>query len=340
MVARGAGTARPVLLACCQWGPHALTRRLPSHGAGAWLGVLLLPWRVQCPVRVCAALAANLGGRGQCWVLRLSRSPPPALRSPRCVWRDVPSSCPLPSPAGTPFNAVCAFRGLSPVALLVFPACPLRVCALAASAPFLPPRVGVAHAACVVPVQGTGRALPRGPCPSAFPASAPLAVRLACGAGAARSHSPRACPWVVCPLAGGPVRPRRCGSGGAGGGAACVRPLPGAWPGDPEGRGVALPRYVPLPSLGWHQSRCHRRRSVHGGRGLHTAVVCVRLPTPGVVCGAPLCDGAGPPACRGHCGSRRLAAWERVAYRPSGVPSWLQWLSWGEGGGSPGLSGG
>ena len=50
---------------------------------------------------------------------------------------------------------------------------------------------------------------------------------------------------------GGGVRraPRLCGRGGA------------------VGRGVALPCSVPLPSLGRQQSRCHWRRSVHGGRG-------------------------------------------------------------------------
>ena len=37
--------------------------------------------------------------------------------------------------------------------------------------------------------------------------------------------------------------------------------------GGPVGRGVALPRSVPLPSLGRQQSGCHWRRSVHGGRG-------------------------------------------------------------------------
>ena len=40
------------------------------------------------------------------------------------------SGCPLPSLAGTPFNAVCAFRELAPLALVVVPAPPLRVCAL------------------------------------------------------------------------------------------------------------------------------------------------------------------------------------------------------------------
>ena len=57
-------------------------------------------------------------------VLCLSRFPLPAPRVPRCVWRAVPSGCPLPSLAGTSFHAVCAFRALGPVALLVVPACP------------------------------------------------------------------------------------------------------------------------------------------------------------------------------------------------------------------------
>ena len=133
MVARVAGAAGPVLLACRQWHPLKLARRRPSRRAGAWVGAPLLPWRVQCPVRVCPALVEGLGGWGRCRVLCLPRSPSPAPRSARCVWRVVPSGCPLPSPAGRPFHAVCAFSGHGPVALLVFPACPLRVCALALS---------------------------------------------------------------------------------------------------------------------------------------------------------------------------------------------------------------
>ena len=142
MVARGAGAAGPVLLACRQWDPLGLARRLPCLGVGAWRSAPLLPWRVQCPVRVCAALAAGSGGSGRYLVLCLSRFPLPAPRVPRCVWRAVPSGCPLPSLAGTPFHAVCAFRALGPVALLVVPACPLRVCALALPRrPPPPPRV-------------------------------------------------------------------------------------------------------------------------------------------------------------------------------------------------------
>ena len=131
MVARGAGAAGPVLLACRQWDPLGLARRLPSLGVGVWRCAPLLPWQVQCPVRVCAALAAGSGGSGRYLVLCLSRFPLPAPRVPRCVWRAVSSGCPLPSLAGTPFHAVCAFRVLGPVALLVVPVCPLRVCALA-----------------------------------------------------------------------------------------------------------------------------------------------------------------------------------------------------------------
>ena len=64
MVARGAGAAGPVLLAGRQWDPLGLARRLPSLAVGAWRCAPLLPWRVQCPVCACAALAAGSGGFG------------------------------------------------------------------------------------------------------------------------------------------------------------------------------------------------------------------------------------------------------------------------------------
>ena len=179
MVARGAGAAGPMLLACRQWDPPGLARRLPSRGAGAWHGMLLMPSRVQCANRVCAALAAGLWGWGRCWVLRLPRAPfsvPafPALRvAGRLVriflilaWRyAIPcglcftrarSGCPSGSPC-MPFVCVCT-------------------CALAASAPFSPPRVGVARAPRLVPLQGAGRAVPCGPSFSVFPAPVPCAV--------------------------------------------------------------------------------------------------------------------------------------------------------------------
>ena len=134
-------------------------------------------WRVQCPVRVCAALAASSGGSGWYLVLCLSRFPLPAPRVLRRLWRAVLSGCPLPSLAGTPFHAVCAFRQLGPVALLVVPACPLCVCALALPRRPLPPPwvvwgahlarsrhwalVGPFHVVCAPP-----RVLPRSLAPS------------------------------------------------------------------------------------------------------------------------------------------------------------------------------
>ena len=181
MVARGAGAAGPVLLACRQWDPLRLARRLPSLRDGAWRSAPLLPWRVQCPVRECAALAAGSGGSGRYLVLCLSRFPHPAPRVPRCVRRAIPSGCPLPSLAGTPFNAVCAFRELGPVALLVVPACPWPVCALALPRRPPPPLGGVACAPRAVPALGAGRAVPRGPCPSACPAPVPCSVWRAWG---------------------------------------------------------------------------------------------------------------------------------------------------------------
>ena len=90
---------------------------------------------------VCARRSQPVrGGWGRCRVFCLPRFSLAAPRFLRCVWRAVPSRCALSSLAGTPFHAVGAFRGLGPVALLVFPACTLCVfaCALAASAPTHP----------------------------------------------------------------------------------------------------------------------------------------------------------------------------------------------------------
>ena len=228
MVAQGAGAAGPVLLACRQWDPLGLARRLPSIGVETWRSAPLLPWRVQCPVRVCAALAAGSGGSGRYLLLCLTRFPHPAPRVPGCVWRAVPSECPLPSLAGTPFHAVCAFRVLGPVALLVVPECPLRVCALALPRRPLPtPLGGVACAPRAVPALGAGRAVRRGPCPSACPALVPCSVWRAWG-GVVRSRFPptwlllrgasevRRSPSPECPPTGravGVPYPRAVGAG-------------------------------------------------------------------------------------------------------------------------------
>ena len=141
-------------------------------------------------------------GWGRYWLLCLLRFPLPAPRFPRCVSRAIPSGCCLSSLAGTPFHAVCAFCGLGPVALLVFPACPLRVRALALSrrprSPPLPGSVWRAHLArsrCSAPV-GPFHAV--GAPPRVLPGSrAPFC--LLWEGGAARSRSPRAWLGVVCP---------------------------------------------------------------------------------------------------------------------------------------------
>ena len=137
------------------------------------------------------------------------------------------------------------------------------------------------------------------------------------GGGAARSRfSPTWLGAVLSPW-GGSARLWRSNAGGRGGeGAGCAPSSPLVWPGGPVGRGVALPRSVPLPSLGRQQSGSLWRRSGHGGRGPHTAPVRARLLSPGVVCVASLCAGAGLLVHRGFCGGRRLGEWRRALLRP------------------------
>ena len=160
------------------------------------------------------------GGSGRYLVLWSSRFPLPAPRVPRCVWGAVPSGSPLPSLAGTPCHAVCAFRELGPVALLVVPACPLDVCALALPRrPLLPPLDVVACAPRAVPALGADRAFPRGPCPSAWPAPVPCSVWRAPGGGG---------PFPVPPYVAWPARPV---------GAACCG---GGWGPSPGGGGLPL----------------------------------------------------------------------------------------------------
>ena len=80
------------------------------------------------------------------------------------------------------------------------------------------------------------------------------------------SLSPRpARPFGGCAPRGGSVA-FVCRGAGWGGGACAVPPVCAAG-GGPVGRGVTLPRSVPLPSLGRQQSGCHWRCAVHGGRG-------------------------------------------------------------------------
>ena len=177
VVARGAGAAGPVLLACRQWDPLGLARRLPS----------LRVWGVaQCATTALAGAVPRpcvRGARGRFGGL----GPVPGVVS--LPFPPSRPACPALRVAGRPvlvsptlaqcsrFQVVCAFCELDPVALLVVPACPLRVCALALPRrPLPPPLGGVACAPRAVPALGAGRAVPRGPCPSVCPAPVPCSV--------------------------------------------------------------------------------------------------------------------------------------------------------------------
>ena len=115
-------------------------------------------------------------------------------------------------------------------------------------------------------------------------------------------------------------------------------PSLGGVAGGPRGGGVALPRSVTLSRGGRHQSACHWRCSIHGGRGLHTVPARVSVLTPDAVRGLPLRTSPGLPACRGHCGSGRVVVWGLVVYAPNGAPPRVPQPS--RGGASPGLAGG
>ena len=109
-------------------------------------------------------------------------SPPPASPFP-CAPRE--GCCGLPSRVSLPLACWFAIeRGLCvpharsgcPSAARRVPA--VRVCAPVPAACALPPLVGVTRALCAVPLQRAGRAVPGGPCPSAFPAPVPCSACL------------------------------------------------------------------------------------------------------------------------------------------------------------------
>ena len=216
-----------MLLACLQWECRGLARRMPSRGAGAWRSAPLLPWRVQCPGRVCAALAAGSGGLGPVPGFVSSPFPPSHLEVPAlCVagrpiqmslilarWYAIPCGLCVPrAPSGCP-------SGLPRVSL----ACSCAR-ALAAFAPQPPSWVDVARAPRAVPVLGAGRAVPRGLCPSACPASVLCAVWLALGGGGGPVPFPPCLAWGCVPPFGRALRV--CGRGWGCGGCGRVDPSP------------------------------------------------------------------------------------------------------------------
>ena len=128
--------------------------------------------------------------------------------------------------------------------------------ALTAFAPPPPPRVAVARAPRAVPLLGAGRAVPRGPCPSACPAPVPCSVWLAWGGGAAWSRVPlpglelRA-PGEVNAGVGTrhqPHRARSCelASRAVGAARGCPGEAPLAWVSGLRGQALCHPRQVVL----------------------------------------------------------------------------------------------
>ena len=157
----------------------------------------------QCPVCVCAALAAGSGGvRAGTWccVYPVSPFPPRVFRPyPRSLVRHSMRSVRSARSVRLPFR-------WSPGVLFVC----VRSRSRGVRSP--PPPGGVARASRVVPALGAGRAVPRGPCPSACPAPVPCSVWRAWG-GAVRSRFPPT--WLGVVGAAAPGRPSS-GSGSQG----------------------------------------------------------------------------------------------------------------------------
>ena len=294
------------------------------------------------------------GGWGRCRVLCLPYFPLFAPRFLHCVWRVVPSGCPLSSLAGTPFRAVCAFRGLGPVALLVLPACPLCVCALVLSRRPRPPlplpglvwRAQPARSRCwalvgpfhsvrapprIRPRSGASFGLLRGgggrsrfPLPG-LGLRAPRGV----GAGVGTRHQPHRARSCELALRAGLARCRG-GTSAPGGGASCLgagRPGWGALP-PPTTRpfGRAAGAHYPL-AVGAGGAGMGTRHQPHSARSWELA-----LPAVGAASG---CPGGAPPAW--VWGVRRRALSHprplvRSGVRPGPTTHWL-WVrgvrAWG-----------
>ena len=182
MVAQGACAAGPVLLACHQSNHYGLARRLPSRGVGVWCCAPPLPLRVQCPVCVCAALARGQARRGRC---RFSLPPPrlPAFLAPLAVriagcpvrvslavacWYAIPRSLCVPPARLSRLSGVCRVSVVC-------------VCARAPGACLPPHPVGLTRVLRAAAVQGAGKAVPGGPCPSTFSALIPCCACLVKG---------------------------------------------------------------------------------------------------------------------------------------------------------------
>ena len=193
-----------------------------------WAGAVapLVPWQVQCPVGVCAALAAPQGVRAGAGArIRLLPPASPAVRVAGCPFRVyLVLACWYVIPGG-----LCVLRA--------WYSCPsgarrvpvLWPCARASAVSASPP-APFPHARTrrEVPWQGAGTPVPGGPCPSAFPDRIPCPPCFVLG-GFARSTClpawlPVACldggvsVWPAQPVVrGGLVQ----GGGGEGGHGSC-----------------------------------------------------------------------------------------------------------------------
>ena len=222
---RGWGVAQCAATALAGAVPRLCVRGARGRfwGLGPVPGVVSLPFPPFSPA--CPAL--RVAGRPVRVSLTLTRwyAIPRGLCVPRA-----PSGCPSGSPR-VPLACVCAR-------------------APAASAP--PPLGGVACAPRAVPALGAGRAVPRGPCPSACPAPVPCSAWRARGGGG---------PVPVPPYLAWPARPVGAACRGGGGG-----PSPGGV-GLPLLRGASGVRRCPSPD---------RPSSGAGSRGTATRVFGVR----------------------------------------------------------------
>ena len=174
------------------------------------------------------------------------------------------------------------------------------VCARAPAASAPPPLGGVACAPRVVPALGAGRAVPRGPCPSACPAPVPCSVQRAWG-GAVRSRFPPTWLGVVGVAVGRPrVGAFYCCEGRLGSGAPpppAARPLGGLsgsaihvlWA---RACGCGGPSLSPRPArpVGAARRGAGPWRSCAGGRAGKWGGACAV---------APVCAAGGGPVGRG-----------------------------------------
>ena len=194
MVSGGAGAAGPELLACGQLDPHGLERRLSSrelvrsavpHYCLGGCSALF----------VCVRRSRQIRGDG---TRAGSPSPSPlfpaslvplAVRVAGCPVRvSLSFACWYAIPCGL---CIPGARSSCPSGLHRVLVC---VCARAPAVCTLSPLVGPTCALRAVPVQGAGKAVPGGSCPSTFPALMPCFACLVCGGVSPVPASPSLAP--------------------------------------------------------------------------------------------------------------------------------------------------